>query len=303
MLSSLFMRFWTIRLLILLSATVAAGCSFKRMGFSRMADAISATSATFGADNDPEFIRLAAPSTLKIVEMLLQDEPRHLGLLTTACSGFTQYAYAFLHVDSESMDPASARDLRSRAGRMYDRARDYCLRALDVSVTGIRATLPTGKTELLRQMGRADVPNLYWLGAAWGGSLTMSENPVLRLGEIPALRSVFQRALELDPAWNAGAIHEGMIALEGLPPLLGGSPARARDHFDKAVELSAGQSAFAYVTLATSVAQPAKDKAQFEKLLKTALAIDASKLPALRLSNLIAQKRARHLLSRIDKLF
>ena len=38
-----------------------SGCSVKRMGLERMADAISATSSAFATDNDPEFVRLAAP--------------------------------------------------------------------------------------------------------------------------------------------------------------------------------------------------------------------------------------------------
>ncbi|HXG55761.1 MAG TPA: TRAP transporter TatT component family protein [Vicinamibacterales bacterium] len=291
----------------ILVATVAlGGCSMKKMGMARMADAVSATATTFSTDDDPEFVRLAAPSTLKIVEMLLEDDPRHPGLLLTACSGFTQYAYAFLQVEaelSEASNPPAARELRTRASRMYDRSRAYCLRALDAHTAGASAALPAGKIDLLRRIPKTDVAALYWLGAAWGGSLTLAENPILRLREIAVLRAIFLRALELDSSWESGAIHEGMIAIEGLPPLVGGSPARAREHFDQAVALSNGQSAFAYVTLATSVAQPAKNRAEFEKLLRAALNIDASKRPPLRLANLIAQKRARVLLSQMDRLF
>jgi predicted anti-sigma-YlaC factor YlaD len=57
------------------------------------------------------------------------------------------------------------------------------------------------------------------------------------------------------------------------------------------------------VALATGVAQPGKDRAEFERLLRAALAIDVSKRPSIRLANLIAQKRARYLLTQIDKLF
>ena len=94
-----------------------------------------------------------------------------------------------------------------------------------------------------------------------------------------------------------------MIALDGLPSLLGGSAARAREHFDRAVALSNGSSAFAFVTLASSVAQPAKDRKEFERLLRAALAVDVDKEPSLRLANLIAQARARYLLTQMDRLF
>lgn len=282
----------------------APGCSLKKMGMERMADAISATSTTFARDNDPEFVRVAAPSTLKMVEMLLDDNPTHAGLLLSACSGFTQYAYGFIQIDAESIaQPAAARETWARTVRMYDRARGYCLRLLDRTIPGARAALLAGDTGLLARASRQDVPALYWAAASWGGSIGASPVPLLRMGELKAMRALMVRALALDPAWEAGAIHEGMIAIEGVPAIVGGSPQRAKDHFEKAVALSKGQSAFAYVAMATSVAQPAKDRREFERLLKAALAVDVDKRPTMRLANLIAQRRAAGLLARAPQLF
>jgi hypothetical protein len=284
---------------------VAAGCSPKRMGINRMADALTSTASAFTRDNDPEFVRQAAPSTLKMVEMLLEDSPDHNGLLMTACSGFTQYAYAFLQSDADTADPSSpaVKELKARGVAMYDRARGYCLRALAARHAGVALALARNPQAALASTTIADVPALYWTAVAWGGALTLSENPLARLGEIATVRALFGRALQLDEQWEAGAIHEAMIAVESLPMLLGGSPVRAREHFDRAVALSGGQSAFPYVALAVGVAQPAKDRREFERLLRAAIDVDLSKKPSLRLPNMIAQKRARYLLSRIDRLF
>jgi len=83
-----------------------------------------------------------------------------------------------------------------------------------------------------------------------------------------------------------------MISIAALPEELGGSAARARQHFDRAIELSKGQSAGPYVTLATAVALPAQDRAEFERLLNLALAIDVDLHPGWRLANVLAQRRA-----------
>ena len=275
------------------------------MGMSRMADALSSTASSFTRDNDPEFVRQAAPSTLKMVEMLLEQSPTHTGLLMTACSGFTQYAYAFLQSDADVADPGSAtgRDLKARGAAMYDRARGYCVRALETRHPGVGRSLKGDPKAALASTTTADVPALYWTAVAWGGSLMLADNALVRIAEISTVRTLFARALQLDEVWEAGAIHEAMIAVESLPVLLGGSPARAKEHFDRAVTLSDGQSAFAYVTMATGVAQPAKDRREFERLLRAAIAIDVSKRPSLRLANLIAQKHARYLLSQMDRLF
>lgn len=283
-----------------------AGCSMKKMGVGRMADALSATATAFSRDDDPEFVRLGAPSTLKMVEMLLGDQPSHPGLLLTACRGFTQYAYAFLQVEYEMSLPqssAGAREYRSRGVAMYDRARGYCFRALEVRHPAIRDRLMRDSKIAVASLTGDDVPALYWAAASWGGSLTLSDSQLVRIGELAAVRTMMSKALQLDETWEGGAIHEAMIALEGMPVLMGGSPARARAHFDRAVALSNGESVFPYVTLATSVSQPAKDRAEFERLLRAALAVDVTRRPSLQMGNLIAQKRARILLARIDQLF
>jgi tetratricopeptide (TPR) repeat protein len=275
------------------------------MGISRMADAVTSTASAFSTERDPEFVRLAAPSTLKMIEMLLEKDPAHPGLLMTACSGFTQYAYAFLDIDAEMTEPrspADARDLRARASMMYERARGYCLRALELRHRGIGDRMTREPRQALEPTTRADVPALYWTALASGALLALADNQLAAIGDLAFVRAALERALQLDETWEHGAIHEALIAVEGLPALLGGSPARARRHFDRAVELSKGESAFAYVTMA-SVAQRGKDRAEFERLLRAALAIDPCRRPAIRLANLIAQKRARFLLSRADRLF
>jgi predicted anti-sigma-YlaC factor YlaD len=94
-----------------------------------------------------------------------------------------------------------------------------------------------------------------------------------------------------------------MISLEALPEAMGGSPARARKHFERAVELSKGLDPYPYVTLAESVSRPAQNRGEFVKLLEQAVAIDPDAAPEIRLATLIAQKRARHLLLRVDELF
>jgi predicted anti-sigma-YlaC factor YlaD len=293
------------RWIVVLMAIAMSGCSPKKMGVNRMADALSSTASTFTRDNDPEFVRQAAPSTLKMVEMMLDQSPSHAGLLMTACSGFTQYAYAFLQSDADVGDPSSGttRDLRARGAAMYERARGYCLRALEVRHAGAAQALQKDPKTVLTAMTAADVPALYWTGVSWGGGLLLTDNPFARIGELATVRALLTRALQLDEAWEGGTIHEAMIALESLPVLLGGSAARAREHFNRAVALSNGESAFAYVALATGVSQPAKDRTEFERLLRTALAIDVSKRPSIRLANLIAQKRARYLLTQTDRLF
>jgi hypothetical protein len=287
-------------------ACLCLACSPRQIGINRMASALTDTANAYSTDDDPEFVRLAAPSTLKMVEMLLDQQPRHDGLLLTACRGFTEYAYAFLQVDAEltpPQDAAHAAELRTRARAMYLRASGYCWRALEQRHPGVREAIRKDPQKAVAVLQAADVPLMYWLSASWGGELHLAGNQLLRLTDLVAIRVIFARALALNEGWEAGALHEALVALDGMSPLLGGSAARAREHFERAVALSDGHSAFAYVTLASTVSVSAHDRGEFERLLKAALAIDLNARPSLRLANLVAQRRARALLAQVNALF
>jgi hypothetical protein len=273
-----------------------AACSPKQMALNRMASALANSSSVYERDNDPEFVRLAAPSTLKTIEMLLSQSPDHPQLLLTACSGFTQYSYGFLHVESElkAKDAAAAADLRSRASRMYQRARGYCLHGLEVRRPRLTVEAIARDPEgALKQTTEDDVPWLYWTAAAWGADLSLAPNPLLRVAELRSVRALLGRAKALDETWQKGAIYEALIAFDGLPALVGGSPAAARADFDRAIALSEGKSVFAYVAFAATVTDPAEKR----RLLESAVAIDTATITTRRLTNLIAQRYARALLA------
>jgi hypothetical protein len=277
------------------------------MAVKTVANTLSDTGDVFTRDDDPELIRDATPFALKLYESLLESVPTHVPLLVTTCGGFTQYGYAFLEAEADGLSGsrrAEAVALRERALKHYLRARGYCLRAID-------SRFGKGTSEALLQdpavaVGKArkdDVPLLYWSAASWGAAISLGiDRPDLAI-DFPTVRALADRALALDASWNKGAIHELMISLDSLPEAIGGNPARAREHFKTAVEIQKGLSPGPYVTLATGIAVPAQDRAEFERLLKEALTIDPEKDPSNRLVILITQRRARVLLDRVDELF
>jgi hypothetical protein len=275
---------------------LTAACSPKHLGINRMASALASSSSVYETDNDPEFVRIAAPSTLKTIEMLLTQSPKHPELLLTACSGFTQYSYGFLHVEAEvrKADAAASNDLRSRAGKMYQRARGYCLRGLQIRHPSLTTeALAADSGAALKKTAIKDVPWLYWTAAAWGAELSLAPSPAARVAELAIVRALLNRAKALDDTWEQGAIYEALIAFDGLPPLLGGSPQAARADFERAMQLSGGKSVFAHVALAETITDPGEKR----RLLEQAMAIDVSTITSRRLTNLIAQRYARALLS------
>jgi predicted anti-sigma-YlaC factor YlaD len=292
---------------VLAVAVLTSGCSIKKFAINKIGDSIAGSGTTFASDEDVELVGQAVPFSLKLIESLLAESPRHQGLLLAAASGFTEYAYAYVQQDAdmaEDQDLARADALRARARRLYLRARNYGLRGLDVRYKAFSDNLRRDPKAAVRLARPADVPLLYWTAAAWGSAVSVSkDNPDL-IADQPIVEALIDRAFELTPDFEAGAIDGFLISYEGARQGASGDPAaRARVHFDRAVRLTKGQLASPFVGLAEAVSVPNQDRAEFESLLKRALAVDADARPEWRLQNLVTARRARWLLSREDDLF
>ena len=173
---------------------------------------------------------------------------------------------------------------------------------MELTYDGIGEGLRQDPVAALEVTDVEDVEVLYLLGAAWGLAISNTMAPAL-VADLPAVRALMARALVLDADYDRGAIHEALIILESLPAEVGGSPERAREHFDRAVELSGGLASAPYVSYAVGILQPAEERVAWKRMLEQALAIDPDEDTSLRLMNLVNQKRARTLLDHIDDLF
>jgi predicted anti-sigma-YlaC factor YlaD len=284
-----------------------SACSVERYAVDRLGDALAGGGTNFASDDDPELIRQAVPFSLKLVESLLRANPRHEGLLFAAASGFTQYAYAFVQEDADEIEATSlarATELRTRARKLYLRARGYGLRGLDLRHPGFEAALRADPKRALEGARPEDVALLYWTAAAWAGAINLAKDDPETVADLPLVEAMMDRGLALDEDFSFGAIHAFLISYESSRP--GGAreaDARARAHYARAVELTGGNLAGPMVALAEAVALPRQDRKEFEGLLARALAVDENVRPEWRLENLIMKRRARWLLDHLEDHF
>ena len=289
----------------LLAATT--GCSVKRFAINKLGDSLASSGTTYAADNDPELVGQALPFGLKLVEGLLA-KARHTGLLFAAASGFTQYAYAYVHQDADIIEkrgsptgqrrsadtrqasvPARARLRPARARRPASRVRP-----------GARGD-PHGAVRVAR---KDDVPLLYWTAASWGSAIGVSKDDPGAHRRSADRRGVDRSGAGARSGFRLGRHPQLPHHLRaGAPGAAGDPAARSRLHFDRAVALTNGQLAGPFVALAEAVTVQSQDRAEFDSLLKRALAIDPDARPEWRLVNLIVQRRARWLIERKDDLF
>jgi predicted anti-sigma-YlaC factor YlaD len=292
--------------LVTITVLASGGCSLRSMAVNAIVPTL-ANPDVYLSEEDPELVREALPFLLKTIESILDAEPKQEQALVFACSGFTLYGNAFLYVDTQIADSQGdyerSAELGSRTWRIFVRARDYCLGSLELKYAGITDGLRQDPMSALEETTAEDVEVLYLLSAAWGLAISNALDQPKLVADLPAVRALLVRALELDEDYDEGALHAALITLEALPPELGGSPERARAHFERAVELSHGLDAGPYVTFAAGVSVPEENRAEFQELLAKALAVDPNEDTSRRLLNLVSQRRARSLLDQIDDLF
>jgi predicted anti-sigma-YlaC factor YlaD len=281
------------------------GC-IKQAAVNALADQLSSsTSSSFASDDDLLLIGDAVPFALKLMESTAESAPNHVGIHTGLASGFTQYAQVFvMHpaMKASANDPAILANAEIRAAKLFGRAKQYGMAALEIDYPGMTAALTSGDTTVLATMGTDDLPQLYWTATPWLGQISLSKSDMALIGDLPTAIALLDRALEIDHTYDRGGIHDLLVSIESSRPMPG-AEARARAHFEAAVSLCEGERASPYVGLAMAVSMPNQNKTEFISLLNQALEIDPDSVPAERLANVYYQEQALLLLSQVDDFF
>src|SRR5262245_4660902 len=185
--------------------TVLPGCSIKHIAVNSLGNALAQGGSGYARDDDPELIWEAVPFGLKTVESLLDEAPRHKGLLYAAASGFTQYGYGRVQQEAdfvEARDLARATELRGRARRHYLRALGYGFRGLEVDFPGLREALRRDGPAALARTRKEHVPLLYFTGLAWFAAISVSKNDSELTADQSQAEALMRRALALDASYD-----------------------------------------------------------------------------------------------------
>ena len=294
-------------LLVLIAFSVVFnGCSIKAIALNSVGDALSGGGNVFTSDNDPDLVGDALPFSLKLYESVLDGVPEHKGLILSTAKAFTMYAYAFLQMEADTIDKQDyekAKYLRARAFKLYLRGRDYALKGLELNHPGFNELLKKDYKAAIALTNKEDVPLLYWAGSSWVAALTTDKGNMQMVQESTIGAALVGRVLELDETYDEGSAHDFFISWDGSrSEAMGGSEKRAREHFNKAIEINKGRKVSTYLSLA-AISQGKQDLKEFKELIDKALSIDVDKYPESRLSNIIFQRKAQFMLDNIEDLF
>ncbi len=284
------MRFWlTIPLLLLFT-----GC-IQTIAVRSVGGIVEEGYDALTEESDLQFAEQALPGNLKLLEVMLKNDPENERLLKLCAEGYASYALGFVEdVDVE------------RARVFYLRGRDYSLRILEQDKDLKRALngSPDDLKAVLAKKSKNDVPAVFWTAFAWGGYLNITLTDPDAIAAIPKLEAMMNFVLERDSAFYYGGAHLFLGTLYGSRSrFLGGDPDRSRRHFEAALRINGGKFLMTHVYYARSYAVQTLNDTLFEQLLTHVLETPVDVLPQFRLGNAIAKKKARLWLARKEELF
>jgi hypothetical protein len=244
--------------------------------------------------SDLKLIREGMPAYLMLIGGMVEAVPDNEALLINAAQAYASFASAFVQEE----DPSYARIL-------YAKAKDYALSALQQIGFEDPATSEFDSfAETLRSLGKKDVPYIFWAASCWGSWISVNQNSMEAMAELPRVELMMKRVLELEEGYYYGGAHIFMGVLEASrPKIAGGDLNKAKNHFIKAIELGRGEFLMAYVYYAEYYAKKTFDKALYVSILETALKTSAKIIPDLTLLNTAAQTRARAMLDAANDYF
>jgi len=245
-------------------------------------------SRVFFEECDLQLARQSIPAQLKLMEGLVRQAPDNREFLTALSMGFTGYAMLFV----EDEDPG-------RASRLYRRALDYGLRAIDMEDTYGRSF-----RDKLAGISKDALAPLFWTAMSWYGWINLNLDKPVALAELAAAQACLDKVMELDPDYFFGApyILAGSM-LAARPQMLGGDAARAKEYFARAMAASNGAFFLAHYYYAKTYAVRVQDRALFLDTIHQAAEGRPDALEEVCLINAGIQEKIKGLEEKVDELF
>ena len=277
--------------MLLLSVCLLAGCaSLVDSATSRMADDIA---LAIRNQNDPSTVRDGAPAYLLMIDGLIAGDPENTDLLLAGAGLYGSYTGAF--VDDEG-----------RAAALADKALGYARRALCLELGRVCEASRGRLDEFTASLADTDASNievLYSFATSWAGWVQANAADWNAVADLSKVEALFAHCLTLDERHDGGGAHVYLGVIKTLrPAALGGEPEIARQHFERAIEISSARNLMYKVLMARHYARNIFDRELHDRLLNEVLQAEAE-YPGLTLVNTLAQREAGILLAEGDDFF
>jgi hypothetical protein len=194
------------------------GCSANQRALKEVGDTLAKGNAAFSAD-DAELVADSSPFSLKLIESLIAQHPKHRGLLLAAARGCLHNGNALLQQQDAGEDGVvQSRSPQESARILYRRGRDYGLQGLALGREGWIEVLHADPRDAVAVLTDADIPLLYWTAVSWSALIGLSSDEPEARAEMSLMQAMIDRALLLDESFVQGGLHTLLVAYQRAHP-------------------------------------------------------------------------------------
>ncbi|MBW2609052.1 MAG: hypothetical protein JRC68_01765 [Deltaproteobacteria bacterium] len=242
---------------------------------------------------DPELAKSSIPANMKLLEGLLKGDPKNRQILTTLCMGFCGYSLLFVEADNPE-----------RASDLYLRSRDYGIKALGEKGLSLKDLNIADLESALMSIGEKEIEALLWTSISWNAWINLNLDKPAALAQLRSAQACLERVVEIDPDYRHGLPRILMGAnLSARSRMFGGDTEKAKNHFEKALNLSDRKYFLAQYYFARYYAVRVQDRELFSKLIKEIIQGDPYELRDVCLINRVMHVKAQKLREMSDELF
>jgi len=238
-------------------------------------------------ETDLKLAEQAMASDIKLLEGMIKGDPENEHLLLLTAQALAGYALGF----AEDEEP-------ERAKVFYLRAKEYGLRVLrqnDEFAEADTGSLDAYKNAI-NNLDEDYLEALFWTGFAWAGWINLSIDNPRAMIELTRVDILMNRVLEIDETFFHGSTHLYYGSIWGIKPrMLGGDPEKAKEHFEKNLEITNGKFLLTYVYYARFYAARVLDEDLFNSFVVKIEETPADVLPGFQFLNMIAKKKVTYL--------
>jgi tetratricopeptide (TPR) repeat protein len=281
-------------IILLFSALVLTGCSLQKIALKTTSGLFAYGIEALYAEPDLAFAETAIASNLKLLDGFHLADPKNKDLLELLTQGYASYSLSFL----EESEP-------ERAGMFYLRARDYGFKRLQMT-KAFKDGIPAKGADFVARLPRvkeSEVAPLFWTAFAWAGWVNLNRDDPKAIFDLNIVKAMMNRVLQLDENFFFGSAHLFWGSTYGsIPPMLGGNPEKAKEHFERAIEISDGEFLMAYVYYAQYYAVTTLNEELFEEMLQKVENAPMDIMPGYELMTSLAKRKGKDLMARKEDI-
>lgn len=260
--------------ILILSLTILVAvnsCSTTNLAVDLSSDAMMKGAPVFFEETDLELARKGMESNIKLLEVFQRANPSNRNMRVLLAELYGGFAFTFLETDIlYTTDKASREGINKRIEDFYSRGLNSGLSVLRDD-KNFDAALNKNDLALLEKHSKkiTNKDALFWTIFNWALLLNMNKDSVEHISDLPKIKILAERMIELDKKffYAAPLVLKGVLECS-IPKMLGGNPQNGARLMEEALQIGQRRSLISQYLYAYHCTPAIQDKKLFDSLYK-----------------------------------